>query len=84
MPTSPVSLEPRTGQRVDPARRETWVGPDCVGIAAARLADTKGYFGRAYTECHLRSAEETTTMLIVLADAASIGASRLGRCLAGR
>lgn len=26
---------------------ETWVGPDCVGIAAARLADTKGYFGRA-------------------------------------
>jgi hypothetical protein len=26
---------------------ETWVGPDSVGIAAARLADTKGYFGRA-------------------------------------
>ena len=26
---------------------ETWVGPDCVGIAAARLADTQGYFGRA-------------------------------------
>ena len=26
---------------------ETWVGPDSVGIAAARLADIKGYFGRA-------------------------------------
>ena len=26
---------------------ETWVGPDSVGIAAARLADTRGYFGRA-------------------------------------
>jgi hypothetical protein len=26
---------------------ETWVGPDSVGIAAARLADTEGYFGRA-------------------------------------
>ncbi len=26
---------------------ETWVGPDCIGIAAARLADTQGYFGRA-------------------------------------
>lgn len=26
---------------------ETWVGPDSVGIAAARLADTHGYFGRA-------------------------------------
>ena len=26
---------------------ETWIGPDCVGIAAARLADTTGYFGRA-------------------------------------
>jgi hypothetical protein len=26
---------------------ETWIGPDSVGIAAARLADTTGYFGRA-------------------------------------
>jgi hypothetical protein len=26
---------------------ETWAGPDSVGIAAARLADTQGYFGRA-------------------------------------
>jgi hypothetical protein len=26
---------------------ETWVGPDSVGIAAARLADATGYFGRA-------------------------------------
>lgn len=26
---------------------ETWIGPDCVGIAAARLADTTGHFGRA-------------------------------------
>ena len=26
---------------------ETWVGPDSVGIAAARLADANGYFGRA-------------------------------------
>ena len=26
---------------------DTWVGPDCVGIAAARLSDTQGYFGRA-------------------------------------
>lgn len=26
---------------------ETWTGPDSVGIAAARLADTKGHFGRA-------------------------------------
>lgn len=26
---------------------ETWAGPDSVGIAAARLADPKGYFGRA-------------------------------------
>lgn len=26
---------------------ETWVGPDSVGIAAARLADRDGYFGRA-------------------------------------
>ena len=25
---------------------ETWVGPDSVGIAAARLADANGYFGR--------------------------------------
>jgi acyl-CoA thioesterase len=26
---------------------ETWAGPDSVGIAAARLADRDGYFGRA-------------------------------------
>jgi Thioesterase-like superfamily len=26
---------------------ETWAGPDSVGIAAARLADRQGYFGRA-------------------------------------
>ncbi|HYC63968.1 MAG TPA: thioesterase family protein [Reyranellaceae bacterium] len=26
---------------------ETWIGPDSVGIAAGRLADTSGYFGRA-------------------------------------
>ena len=26
---------------------ETWTGPDSVGIAAARLADRDGYFGRA-------------------------------------
>jgi hypothetical protein len=26
---------------------ETWIGPDSVGIAAGRLADTKGYFGRS-------------------------------------
>ena len=26
---------------------ETWIGPDSVGIAAARLADRQGYFGRA-------------------------------------
>lgn len=26
---------------------ETWAGPDSVGIAAARLADREGYFGRA-------------------------------------
>ena len=26
---------------------ETWVGPDSVGIASARLADRNGYFGRA-------------------------------------
>ncbi len=26
---------------------ETWAGPDSIGIAAARLADRQGYFGRA-------------------------------------
>ena len=26
---------------------ETWAGPDSIGIAAARLADHEGYFGRA-------------------------------------
>jgi hypothetical protein len=26
---------------------ETWAGPDSVGLAAARLADREGYFGRA-------------------------------------
>jgi hypothetical protein len=26
---------------------ETWAGPDSIGIAAARLADRDGYFGRA-------------------------------------
>jgi hypothetical protein len=26
---------------------ETWAGPDSAGIAAARLADMRGYFGRA-------------------------------------
>ncbi len=26
---------------------ETWAGPDLIGIAAARLADRQGYFGRA-------------------------------------
>jgi hypothetical protein len=26
---------------------ESWIGPDGAGIAAGRLADTKGYFGRA-------------------------------------
>jgi hypothetical protein len=26
---------------------ETWIGPDSVGIAAGRLADTNGYFGRS-------------------------------------
>jgi hypothetical protein len=26
---------------------ETWAGPDSIGIAAARLADREGYFGRA-------------------------------------
>ena len=26
---------------------ETWAGPDAIGIAAARLADRDGYFGRA-------------------------------------
>jgi hypothetical protein len=26
---------------------ETWAGPDMIGIAAARLADRDGYFGRA-------------------------------------
>ena len=26
---------------------ETWLGPDGAGIASAKLADTKGYFGRA-------------------------------------
>jgi hypothetical protein len=26
---------------------ETWIGPDCHGIAFARLADRGGYFGRA-------------------------------------
>ena len=26
---------------------ETWTGPDSIGIAAARLADRDGYFGRA-------------------------------------
>jgi hypothetical protein len=26
---------------------ETWIGPDSVGIAAGRLADRDGYFGRA-------------------------------------
>lgn len=26
---------------------ETWAGPDSIGIAAARLADRNGYFGRA-------------------------------------
>ena len=26
---------------------ETWIGPDSIGIAAARLADRQGYFGRA-------------------------------------
>jgi len=26
---------------------ETWIGPDSVGIAAGRLADAGGYFGRA-------------------------------------
>jgi hypothetical protein len=26
---------------------ESWIGPDGVGLATARLADTRGYFGRA-------------------------------------
>jgi hypothetical protein len=26
---------------------ETWAGPDSIGLASARLADTTGYFGRA-------------------------------------
>ena len=26
---------------------ETWAGPDSIGVAAARLADRDGYFGRA-------------------------------------
>jgi hypothetical protein len=26
---------------------ETWIGPDGAGIAAGRLGDAKGYFGRA-------------------------------------
>lgn len=26
---------------------ETWAGPDSIGLAAARLADRQGYFGRA-------------------------------------
>jgi hypothetical protein len=26
---------------------ETWAGPDSIGLAAARLADCEGYFGRA-------------------------------------
>jgi hypothetical protein len=26
---------------------ETWAGPDSLGPATARLADTTGYFGRA-------------------------------------
>ncbi len=28
-------------------KAETWAGPDSIGIAAARLADRTGYFGRA-------------------------------------
>jgi hypothetical protein len=26
---------------------ESWIGPDGAGLAMARLADVKGYFGRA-------------------------------------
>jgi hypothetical protein len=26
---------------------ESWIGPDGAGLAAARLADERGYFGRA-------------------------------------
>ncbi len=26
---------------------ETWIGPDGAGIAAGRLGDSNGYFGRA-------------------------------------
>ncbi len=26
---------------------ESWIGPDGAGLAAARLADVSGYFGRA-------------------------------------
>ena len=26
---------------------ESWIGPDGAGLAMARLADARGYFGRA-------------------------------------
>jgi hypothetical protein len=26
---------------------ESWIGPDGAGLATARLADQRGYFGRA-------------------------------------
>jgi hypothetical protein len=26
---------------------ESWIGPDGAGLSMARLADTRGYFGRA-------------------------------------
>jgi len=31
----------------DPGRCGFWIGPDGAGLAMARLADSRGYFGRA-------------------------------------
>jgi hypothetical protein len=36
------------GGRLDPAGfGESWIGPDGAGLAASKLADINGYFGRA-------------------------------------
>ena len=37
----------RAGRRLDLAGCKSWIGPDGAGLAMARLADERGYFGRA-------------------------------------
>jgi hypothetical protein len=39
------------------AEAESWIGPEGPGLAMARLADERGYFGRAIQSLSSRSGE---------------------------